>query len=400
VTTDEVSLAQTPLDGVVVAEIASNVAGPYTGLLLRDLGARVIKIENPRTGDDVRGWPPYCQGMSAPFAAFNRGKESVGLDFTTPAGLEVMHRVCAGADVLVESVRPGRLDVHGLGADKVLELNPKLVYCSISGFGRRGPLGGEPGFDAIVQAYSGLMNLTGHAGSPPARVGTGVIDIGTGLWAALGIVAALTRRAITGRGGRVESTLLGTASGLMMHHLASVTMADHVPTRAGTAQHNTAPYEAIHAQDGPVMIGVTNQSLWERVCDALECSHLLADPRFRTNSDRVDHRDDLVHLLSATVSDRLADDVAEMVRAAGVPASKIRSVADLPTDPQIVAMDLIQETAAGARLPVSPILFEGRPADITGAVVPELGSATDTVLKELGYDHGERAKLRETGVTL
>jgi crotonobetainyl-CoA:carnitine CoA-transferase CaiB-like acyl-CoA transferase len=140
--------------------------------------------------------------------------------------------------------------------------------------------------------------------------------------------------------------------------------------------------------------------LWERVCDALECSHLLADPRFRTNSDRVDHRDDLVHLLSATVSDRLADDVAEMVRAAGVPASKIRSVADLPTDPQIVAMDLIQETAAGARLPVSPILFEGRPADITGAVVPELGSATDTVLKELGYDHGERAKLRETGVTL
>jgi CoA:oxalate CoA-transferase len=386
-----------PLEGVTVIELASNVAGPFAGLLLRDLGARVLKIEHPDRGDDVRDWPPFGAEHSAAFAAFNRGKQSVALDISRAAGAEVVRRLVASSDILLESMRPGKMEARGLGGDLMCELNPKLVYCSISGFGRHGPRAGEAGFDAIVQAYSGLMDLTGHLTGPPARAGTAVIDLGTGLWAALGIVAALTRRGVTGNGGRVEATLLGTAAGLMMHHIASVTMAGQVPARAGTAQHNTAPYEAIFAKDGPVMIGVTNQSLWERVGAALNCTELVTDSRFRTNADRVNNRAELVRLLSKHVEHLTAPDVANRLRSAGVPSSEIRSIADLPSDDQILAMELIQQISSGERLAVSPVIFEGRPASLRHVSVPALGSSTAEVLREIGYDSDALAGLREAG---
>jgi crotonobetainyl-CoA:carnitine CoA-transferase CaiB-like acyl-CoA transferase len=386
-----------PLDGVTVIEFASNVAGPFAGLLLRDLGAKVLKIEHPDRGDDVRGWPPFGAQHSAAFSAFNRGKQSIGLDISCEAGAEVVRKLVATADILLEGMRPGKMEARGLGSDPLCELNPKLVYCSISGFGRRGPRAGEAGFDAIVQAYSGLMDLTGHISGPPARMGTAVIDLGTGLWAALGVVAALTRRDVTGNGGRVEATLLGTASGLMMHHIASVTMAGLVPARAGTAQHNTAPYEAIFAKDAPVMIGVTNQSLWERVGTALNCAELVTDPRFRTNADRVKNRTELVRLLSKYVENLTAADVAERLRSAGVPSSEIRNIADLPSDEQILAMELIQRISTGEQLAVSPVIFEGRPASLLHMTVPALGSSTEEVLREIGYDDEALAGLREEG---
>ena len=386
-----------PLNGITVVELASNMAGPFAGVLLRDLGARVIKIEHPVRGTTFRGWPPFGRDHSAAFAAFNRGKESVALDIRTAAGQEAVLRIAASADVLLESMRPGKMDALGLGSDVLCELNPKLVYCSISGFGRRGPRGGEAGFDAIVQAYSGLMDLTGHITGPPARVGTGVIDEGAGLWAALGVVAALASRGVTGNGCRVESTLLGAASGLMMHHIASVTMASHVPERAGTAQHNTAPYEAIFAQDAPVMIGVTNQSLWERVGEALDCEELIGDPRFRTNANRVANRTELTQLLSGAISHLTAAEVAQKLRTAGVPSSEIRGIGDLPGDEQVIAMELIQPIESGERLPVSPVMFDGNPASLSGLQIPEIGSSTDMVLREVGYDDESMADLRNSG---
>ncbi len=390
--------APRPLDGVLVVELASNVAGPFTGLVLRDLGARVLKIENPARGDDVRGWPPYRDGQSAPFAALNRGKSSVALDVTSHSGREAMLRLVAGADVFIESLRPGKADQLGLGFTDLEAANPRLVYCSISGFGRGGPRGGEAGFDAIVQAYSGLMDLTGYPDGPPARVGTGIIDFGTGLWAAIGILAALSRRNATGRGGRVEGVLLGTAVGLLMHHIASVTMAGKVPTRAGTAQHNAAPYEAIPAADGLFMVGVTNDSLWRRLCIGLSCSELVGDPRFADNAGRVANRDALIDLLSAAVGTRTAADAVARLRQAGVPASEIRSIGSLPDDEQVVALGLIQEFAGGERLAVSPIFLDGRAPDLVGAAVPDLGATTNAVLREIGYSESDLSQLRATGV--
>ncbi|HJQ48576.1 MAG TPA: CoA transferase, partial [Amycolatopsis sp.] len=202
---------------------------------------------------------------------------------------------------------------------------------------------------------------------------------------------------VTGNGGHVESTLLGTAAGLMMHHIASVTLADHVPERAGTAQHNTAPYEAIFAKDAPVMIGVTNQSLWERVCAALNCPELVEDSRFRTNADRVVNRTELVTLLSAGIADLTAEQVAAKLRAVGVPSSKIRTIADLVVDEQADVMELIQSTADGERLAVSPVMFEGRPTSLHDATVPDLGASTEGVLREVGYDDEALAALRRGG---
>jgi CoA:oxalate CoA-transferase len=387
-----------PLSGVLVVELASNIAGPFTGLILRDLGARVVKIEKPQGGDDIRAWPPYRDGISAPFAALNRGKESVAVDVSTHAGRDVMHSLVARADVFVQSLRPGTADRLGLGSEALMALNRMLVYCSISGFGRSGPRGGDAGFDAIVQAYSGLMNLTGHPDGEPARVGTGVIDFGTGLWAAVGVLATLQRRAATQMGGEVEATLLGTGVGLMMHHIASVTMTGVVPGRAGTAQHNSAPYEAIRAKDALVMIGVTNESLWLRLCQALDCEPLLKDGRFSTNTNRIANRDDLVDLLSDAVAHVSAAEVVNTLRASGVPASEIRSIADLPDDEQVRAMGLVQTLEGGERLAASPVCLDGQPPDLSGVVVPTLGSATNTVLADVGYSQAELAEMRNAGI--
>jgi CoA:oxalate CoA-transferase len=387
-----------PLAGLTVLELASNIAGPFVGLILRDLGARVIKIENPEQGDDTRRWPPFRAGDSAVFASMNRGKESVAIDLGRPEGLEVVHRLAATADVFVQSLRPGTAERLGVGCQELSAINDRLIYCSISGFGRVGPRADEAGFDAIIQAYSGLMDLTGYPDGPPARVGTGVIDFGTGLWAVSGILAALHRRTMNGQGGLVETTLLGTSVGLMMHHLASVTMAGVVPRRAGTAQHNSAPYEALQAGDGLLMVGVTNQSLFARLCQVLNCTELENDLRFRTNQDRVTHRRLLVKRLSEAIGPRLTDEVVAALRAAGVPASSIRRVDEVPSDPQVWALSLIQHSRSGALLPVVPVAVDGSMTDITGVDIPTLGSATARVLCEAGYDEVTIASLQEQGV--
>jgi crotonobetainyl-CoA:carnitine CoA-transferase CaiB-like acyl-CoA transferase len=384
-----------PLEGVRVVELGANVAGPFTGLVLRDLGADVVKIENPDAGDVVRGWPPHAGEVSTTFAALNRGKRSVALDLRAEAGRAAMERVLATADVFVESLRPGKADALGFGYKRLSAVNPRLVHCGISGFGSVGPKGGEPGFDAIVQAYSGLMDITGHADGPPARVGTGIVDFGTGVWAAVGVLSALYRREQTGRGGQVEVALLGGAVGFLMHHIASVTMAGVVPQRIGTAQHNSAPYEAIMAADGQVMVGVTSQPLWARICNALGVPELEQDPRFATNADRVRNRERLVPLLSAGVSDLSAADAVERLRAAGVPAAAIRGVDALPGDPQVAALDLVQATADGRRLAVTPARLEGQMPQLGNVTVPELGAHTEAVLREAGLTDAEIAILWE-----
>jgi CoA:oxalate CoA-transferase len=387
-----------PLAGIRVVELASNIAGPFAGLVLADLGASVVKLERPGGGDVVRAWPPFGQGVSAAFAAMNRGKKSVAIDIKTEAGVGVARRLLANTDVFIVGMRPGKAGNSGLGWEDLRDTHPQLAYCEITGYGPTGPLAGEPGYDAILQAYSGLMDVTGYPDGPPARVGTGVIDFGTGMWAALGAVTVINRRAQTGRGGLVQPSLLGTSIGFLMHHIASITMAGVAPGRIGTAQHNAAPYEALRAADGLVMVGVTSPSLWSALCGALGCSELVTDPRYGTTEARVRNRDQLVTDLTERIGQRTAAETVDLLKAVGVPTSVIRPLSTLVDDEQVAAMEVLQATAAGQRLAVTPLPIDGDQADLSGATVPRLGEHTDEVLSELGWTPEELATLHEQGV--
>jgi crotonobetainyl-CoA:carnitine CoA-transferase CaiB-like acyl-CoA transferase len=376
------------LSGLRVVDLTSNVAGPFGTLILRDLGAEVIKVESP-AGDTVRAWPPFMpDGRSTTFAALNRGKRSVAIDLKDPDGRELVVDLARTADVLVESMRPGVLDRLGLSWDVLHAANPRLVYTSISAFGGVGPLADRPGFDAIIQAYSGILNLTGEPDGPPVRVGTGLIDMGTGMWAALATVAALRQREVTGEGARVSATLLGTAVGFLFHHLASIELAGVVPGRLGTAQHNTAPYEAIPASDGFVMVGAANETLWQRFCDALHDDGRLRDsPLFATNADRVRNRGRLVELAGELAADLTTDELAARFEKAGVPASAVRDTAELLTDPQVHAMELLAPWGEH-RLGVLPVSVDGQMSTLDGSLAA-LGADGRDVLTGLGVP-GER----------
>lgn len=370
------------LTGITVLDLTSNVAGPFCTLILRDLGATVWKVEPPDTGDVVRRWPPFApDGTSTTFAALNRGKQSVCVDLKSEQGRAAFLGLVERADVLVDSVRPGSLERMGLGQSRLAEHNPGLVRARISAFGPHGSRAGAPGFDAVIQAYTGLMDLTGHPDQPPARVGTGIVDFGTGMWAALGVLGALLERARSGGepGVDVSATLFGTAVGFLMHHLASVELAGVVPVRIGTAQHNTAPYEAIAAADGLVMVGVTGEALWQAFCAAIDDQELAADPRYADNGRRVAVRHELHERIEKVTRAMTAAELADRLVRAGVPCSPIRDVAALAADPELTAAGLWQQAPHG-RAAVIPLTVDGAMADGSLAV-PGLGEHTDAVLR-------------------
>ncbi|WP_235735651.1 CaiB/BaiF CoA transferase family protein [Nocardioides alcanivorans] len=373
-----------PLKGVTVVDLTVNIAGPSATLMLADLGARVIKVEPPG-GDISREWTPRDEtGVSTVFSAFNRGKESIVIDAKTAEGRRTIHRLVAEADVFVESMRPGKAATLGLGWEDLSAINERLVYCSVNAFGDVGPLAGVAGFDAVIQAYSGLMELTGYPDGEPARVGGAVVDVGTGTWAALGVVAALLQRERDGRGQRVQMTLLGTAIGYMMHHLLSARLAGVEPKRLGTAQHNFAPYQAIRAADGMVMIGVNSDPMWRRAAVALGAERLIEDPRFADNASRNRNRLELIAEIEACISQVPADVVVERLMGATVPASAVRSIGSLIGDAQLEAMGLWATTPSGVPLPRTPV------ADPTAPIgeVPLLGEHNQAILAEIADSDG------------
>lgn len=370
------------LNGITVLDFTTNVAGPFGTLALAAMGARVIKVERPPDGDPVRAWPPFRDGVSAPYVALNRGKESVILDLTTDEGRAAARRLADRCDVLIESWKPGTAAKLGFEPEILRRTNPALIYCSVNAFGGVGKLGNQPGYDAIIQAYSGIMDITGEADGPPVRTGTGFIDYGTGMWAAMGVLGALIHRGQTGRGCDVTASLLGTASTFEIHHLNSVLMTGHVPKRNGTAQHNTAPYEAIRTRTGLVMIGVSTPAVWRRLLDAIDDGRIEADPRFSTNADRVAHRHELVAVLEDLTSALDAEEVVERLAAGGVPASVIRTVGDLANDPQMQAMGLVVEQDGELGLGGLPLFVDGVPADPIGSTAV-VGAHTEQVLEEL-----------------
>ncbi len=382
-----------PLVGLTVLDLTSNIAGPSATLILADLGARVIKVEPPG-GDASRSWYPHTDNESAVFAAYNHGKQSVIVDAKSVSGRELLCRLVERADVFVESMRPGKADALGLGWSQLSAINPRLIYSSINAFGSDGPMAGVAGFDAIIQAYSGLMDLTGYADGAPARVGGSVIDVGTGMWAAVEILAALLQRQQTGRGSLASTAMLGTATSFVMHHLASVWMAGVTPHRQGTAQHNFAPYQAIKASDGMVMLGVNTDAMFSRAVSALGAAGLANDDRFRTNVGRMRHRDELIVALETATATISRYDVVERLMGAGVPTSVVRSIDELADDEQLTVLGLWGTTESGTKIPRTPVAgpFDGR------LVVPRPGQHTREVLNELGVDEAVLHSLIEEGV--
>ena len=341
-----------PLEGARVLDVTTSIAGPYCAQILAALGADVVKVERPDTGDDGRAWgPPFWDGDGTMFLSANAGKRSLALSLRDPRGRDALLRLCERADVFLQSLRPGLADELGLGADAVRARNPRLVYCSVGAYGRTGPLAREAGYDALMQAAGGLISVTGEPGRPGVRVGTSTIDQGTGTWAALGVLAALLERAHTGEGCVVDVSLYETAIGYLGYHLAGYLADGTVPRGEGTRFPMVAPYEVFPCREGELMIAAGSDALWERLRAALG---LPDDERFRTNPDRVRNRDALRETIAAALGARSAAEWEGALAAAGVPAAPVRTVAEAVAHEQTRALGILQRLGAG--LTVAPPL--------------------------------------------
>jgi crotonobetainyl-CoA:carnitine CoA-transferase CaiB-like acyl-CoA transferase len=391
-----------PLEGVIVADLTQNVAGPFCTQILGDMGAEVIKVERPGRGDDARAWaPPYWGQESATFIALNRNKKSLALDLKSPGGLEILHRLVKRADVFTQSLRPGAIAELGLDFAGATRLNSRIIYCSITAFGAQGPLRHLPGYDPLMQAYSGLMSVNGHPGQEPARVGTSIVDMGTGMWAALGVVAALRQRDATGRAVEVTTALFETALMWVSYHAMGYLASGEVPQPQGSGTAMIAPYQAFPTADGFAMVGAGSDALFTRLVAALGCPELAADERFKDNPSRVSNRAPLVEALSKRTRERKASELVETLRASGVPAAPILSVDQMLEEPQTRDSGVLVG-ASHPRLPdyrsiALPLTWDGiRPA--VRRVPPLLGEHSGDVLTWLGYTLDDVRSLRGNGV--
>ncbi|HXG04490.1 MAG TPA: CoA transferase, partial [Candidatus Binatia bacterium] len=322
-------MATKPLAGVRVLDLTRVLAGPFCTLLLGDMGAEVIKVEEPGKGDDTRRWPPFVGGEATYFLAVNRGKKSVTVNLKAPQGVALLRRLAARSDVLVENFRPGTMDRLNLGYRALRRLNPRLVYCSISGFGESGPEAHRAGYDLIVQGESGIMDLTGFPDGPPVKVGNSIADLVAGMSAAHGIVLALLARTRTRRGQKVEIAMLDVMASLLTYQAGLYFQTGARPTRKGNQHPSIVPYEVFRAADAYLTLGVANNSLWKQCCTALGRPDLADDPRFATEASRVENRAALAPILEEIFAARTADEWLKRLEAAGVPAGRIRSVAEV-----------------------------------------------------------------------
>ena len=388
-----------PLNGVTVVDLTRVLSGPYCTMMLADMGARVIKVEQPGKGDDTRGWgPPFVNGESAYFLSINRNKESLTLDLKQPDGRHILESLLGRADVLVENFRPGTMERLGFGYEQVAMRWPRVIYCSISGFGHSGPRREEPGYDAVVQAEGGLMSITGAADGPPFRLGVAISDIVSGMFAANGIAFALLARERTGRGQRVDIGMLDATAALLTYQAGIFFATGQTPGRLGNRHPTIVPYETFPASDGEFVVAVGNDEQWQRFCDVLGIANLKQDERFATNRARVSHYDTLRPMLVERLRARPRAEWVSALKAAGVPCGSVREVAEVLADEQLHARNMIetvQHAVAGAiKVLGVPIKLSETPGGVSTAP-PTLGQHTDAILKEdLALDEGEIERLR------
>ena len=388
-----------PLTGITVLDFTRVLSGPYCTMLLADMGARVIKIEQPGRGDDTRGWgPPFLGHESAYFLSVNRNKESLALDLRSAAAKAVIPRLLERTDVIVENFRPGAMARLGLDYDAIHGTHPAIVYCSISGFGQTGPRRSEPGYDAVIQAEGGLMSLTGDADGPPFRLGVAISDIVSGMFAFQGISMALYARTQTGRGQLVDIGMLDSTAALLTYQSGSFFATGQAPQRLGNRHPTIVPYETFSASDGDFVIAVGNDALWRAFCTACGLEALGDDPQFATNRQRVQGYGVLKPVIVERLRTKTRAEWIAVLTAAGIPCGAVRDVGQVLADPQLAAREMVQQVAHASLGPLRvtgvPVKLSDTPGGVRTAP-PTLGQHTDAILGELGFSDEEIEEWRK-----
>lgn len=401
-----------PLKGIKVLDLSRVLAGPWAGQLLGDLGAEVIKVEKPGSGDDTRSWgPPWLHDSegnrvdAAYYHAANRGKKSLCIDMADPEGREILSELAQHADILIENFKVGGLRKYGLDYETLKERNPGLIYCSVTGFGQDGPYAPRPGYDFLIQAMGGLMSITGEPdevpGARPEKVGVAISDLMTGMYGVVGILSALHHRNTTGEGQHIDMSLLDSTVAMLANQNMNYLIGDQVPTRLGNAHPNIVPYQDFKTKDGYLILSIGNRGQWERFCDAADIPGVKDDPRFETNESRVMHRKEVADGIAPAMLTRTTAEWIQTLEAVNVPCGPINNIAEAFADPQVrhrgMRLDLPHESAGTAPSVATPIKMSDTPLEYDAAP-PVLGQHTDEILIEMGKSPEKIEEMRKAGV--
>lgn len=392
-----------PLENIIVLDLTRVLAGPYCTMILRELGARIIKIEHPDTGDDSRHFGPFKNDVSAYFVSINREKESLTLNLKNPKAQEILKELVKKVDILVENFRPGTMEKFEVGFDVLEKINPKLIYAASSGFGHTGPLSTKPAYDMIVQAMGGIMSITGWPDGPPTRVGSSIGDITAALFTAIGICSALYQRTLSGKGQKIDVAMLDCQLAILENALARYFIEGKSPTPLGTRHPTITPFQAFKTKDSYLIVAVGNDKLWEIFCDALNLNEFKNNPKFKTNKLRCDNYDELAGKLKEIFTQKTTAQWEELFHKVHIPCTPIAKIEDVVKNPQLIERAMLVEVddpvMGKMKLAGNPIKMTTITENGKRKKAPCLGEHTQSVLEEfLGYDYNEIAKLKEEGV--